>query len=246
MRYSLLDALRGFSLCSMAGFHLTWDLIHLCGAVDPRGWEAALYLWQQSICWSFIFLSGFSWPLGRRPVRRGLEVFFCGAVLTAASLAAMPAGPILFGILTFLGSAMLLLAPLAPWLRRVPAALGLALCAALFALFRGVNQGVLGFPPFFTIAPLPAGWYSNLFTAWLGFPPPEFVSLDYFSLFPWLFLYGAGFFFHHLAAGRGFLSFFAHPAPRLLTLAGRHSLLFYLLHQPVLIALLLLWDALFR
>lgn len=244
MRYPLLDALRGFSLCSMAGFHLTWDLIHLCGAVDPRGYETALYLWQQSICWTFIFLSGFSWPLGRRPARRGLEVFFCGAVISAASVIAMPAGPILFGILTFLGSAMILLAPLAPILFRIPAAAGLALCVALFALCRGVNRGVLGFPPFFTLAPLPGEWYRDLFTAWLGFPPPDFISLDYFSLLPWLLLYGAGFFFHRLATERGFLSFFARSAPRLLALAGRHSLAFYLLHQPVLIALLLLPDAL--
>lgn len=58
-RLPLLDGLRGFSLLSMAGFHLVWDLIFLCGRSWLLEYETALYLWQQSICWSFIFLSGF-------------------------------------------------------------------------------------------------------------------------------------------------------------------------------------------
>lgn len=245
-RLSLLDGLRGFFLLSMAGFHLVWDLIFLCGQSWILEYEIALYLWQQSICWAFIFLSGFSWPLSRRPVRRGAVVFFCGAVITAASCTAMPMNPICFGILTFLGSAMILLRGLHPLLRCLPAPAGLAGSLLLFILLRGVNDHVLGSPPFFTIAPLPAGLYQNLLTAYLGFPPEDFLSLDYFSLLPWLFLYLSGYFFHRLAAGRDRLSFFARPAPRFLTLPGRHSLLFYLLHQPVLIAGLLLYHSLLR
>lgn len=239
-RYALLDALRGASLLSMAGFHLAWDLIHLCGWTWLLAHASALYLWQQSICWSFIFLSGFSWPLGRRPLRRGAEVFFCGAAVTASTLCFMPGAPILFGILTFLGSAMLLLAPLSPLLRRTPPAAGLAGSLLLFVLVRGVNEGFLGFPPFFTIAGLPGSWYANLLTAYLGFPPADFVSLDYFSLVPWIFLYGAGFFAHRLAAARGRLALLARPAPAWLACIGRRSLLFYLLHQPVLLAALFL------
>lgn len=147
-RLPLLDGLRGFSLLSMAGFHLVWDLIFLCGRSWLLEYETALYLWQQSICWSFIFLSGFSWPLSRRPVRRGAVVFFCGAVITAASCVAMPMNPICFGILTFLGSAMILLRGLHPILRRLPAPAGLAGSLLLFFLLRGVNDKALGFPPF--------------------------------------------------------------------------------------------------
>lgn len=84
-RYPIPDALRGFSLLSMAGFHLTWDLIWLFGVRLPAGSDALLYLWQQSICWSFIFLSGFSLPFGRRPFRRGGELFCCGAAVAAVS-----------------------------------------------------------------------------------------------------------------------------------------------------------------
>lgn len=147
-RLSLLDGLRGFFLLSMAGFHLVWDLIFLCGQSWILEYEIALYLWQQSICWAFIFLSGFSWPLSRQPVRRGAVVFFCGAVITAASCTAMPMNPICFGILTFLGSAMILLRGLHPLLRCLPAPAGLAGSLLLFILLRGVNDHVLGFPPF--------------------------------------------------------------------------------------------------
>lgn len=127
-RYPLPDALRGFSLLSMAGFHLTWDLIWLFGVRFPDGSDTLLYLWQQSICWSFISLSGFSLPFGRRPFRRGGELFCCGAAVAAVSFLlsslGLTDGPLLFGILTFLGSAAILCAGLRPLLRRISPAAG--------------------------------------------------------------------------------------------------------------------------
>ena len=183
-RYPIPDALRGFSLLSMAGFHLTWDLIWLFGVRFPDGSDTLLYLWQQSICWSFISLSGFSLPFGRRPFRRGGELFCCGAAVAAVSFLLssleLTDGPLLFGILTFLGSAAILCAGLRPLLRRISAAAGFWASLLLFAVFRGVNQGVFGFPPFFPAAPVPENWYRNLFTAFLGFPPENFYSLFLF------------------------------------------------------------------
>lgn len=249
-RYPIPDALRGFSLLSMAGFHLTWDLIWLFGVRFPDGSDALLYLWQQSICWSFIFLSGFSLPFGRRPFRRGGELFCCGAAVAAVSFLlsslGLPDGPLLFGILTFLGSAAILCAGLRPLLRRISPAAGFWASLLLFAVFRGVNQGVFGFPPFFPAAPVPENWYRNLFTAFLGFPPENFYSLDYFSLFPWIFLYASGLFFHRLLREQGRMPILARPAPRLLTFLGRRSLAFYLLHQPVIFGILFLYFSIFR
>lgn len=249
-RYPIPDALRGFSLLSMAGFHLTWDLIWLFGVRFPAGSDTLLYLWQQSICWSFIFLSGFSLPFGRRPFRRGGELFCCGAAVAAVSFLLssleLTDGPLLFGILTFLGSAAILCAGLRPLLRRISAAAGFWASLLLFAVFRGVNQGVFGFPPFFPAAPVPENWYRNLFTAFLGFPPENFYSLDYFSLFPWIFLYASGLFFHRLLKEQGRMPILARPAPRLLTFLGRRSLSFYLLHQPVIFGILFLYFSISR
>ena len=66
-RYALLDELRGLDLLSMIGYHACWDLIFLFGmsAAWYTGWQG--HLWQQSICWVFILLSGFCLPLGHRP-----------------------------------------------------------------------------------------------------------------------------------------------------------------------------------
>ena len=59
MRYQLLDTLRGFSLVSMILFHACWDLVYLFGYDWPWYKGTPGYLWQQSICWMFILISGF-------------------------------------------------------------------------------------------------------------------------------------------------------------------------------------------
>lgn len=118
-RYALLDELRGLDLLSMIGYHACWDLIFLFGmsAAWYTGWQG--HLWQQSICWVFILLSGFCLPLGHRPLRRGLIVSGAGVLVTVVTLLFMPEDRVVFGVLTLLGAAMLitgLLQPLLPWL----------------------------------------------------------------------------------------------------------------------------------
>ena len=74
-RCALLDELRGLDLISMMLYHGMWDLVYLFGVSAPwyGSWQGEL--WQQSICWVFILLSGFCLPLGRHPVKRGAVVF---------------------------------------------------------------------------------------------------------------------------------------------------------------------------
>ena len=107
-RYALLDELRGLDLLSMIGYHACWDLIFLFGmsATWYTGWQG--HLWQQSICWVFILLSGFCLPLGHRPLRRGLIVSGAGVLVTAVTLLFMPEDRVVFGVLTLLGAAALL------------------------------------------------------------------------------------------------------------------------------------------
>ncbi len=59
-RYGKLDGIRGIALLNMIAYHMTWDLVYIY-QVD-WGWyrSQGAYLWQQGICWTFIFLSGFS------------------------------------------------------------------------------------------------------------------------------------------------------------------------------------------
>lgn len=234
-RYALPDTLRGLTLLSMIAYHGCWDMVYILGADWPWYQSSGAYLWQQSICWTFILLSGFSFSLGRRHWRRGRLVFGCGAVVTAVTLVVMPGQEIWFGVLTLLGSCMLLGALLERPLGRVPAGAGLVLSAALFVLTRSVNRGYLGFEGL-RLAALPGELYRNMATAYLGFPFPGFRSTDYFSLVPWCFLFLTGYFLFRLTGQR------LAAAPDLgrcapLEALGRRSLLVYMLHQPVLYGL---------
>ena len=232
-RLSGLDTLRGITLISMIAYHASWDLVYMFGVKWDWYGSFGAYVWQQSICWTFILLSGFCLHLGRHRLRRGLLAFGGGALVSAVTMIFMPDSRVFCGVLTLLGSATLLSIPLEPLLRRIPARGGLAGSFALFMLLRDVNDGFLGFEGAH-LAVLPEGLYSDLFTACLGFPPAGFFSTDYFSLLPWFFLFLTGYFLYDLR----------RDEPRALrlpivTAMGRHSLLIYLLHQPVIYAVLM-------
>lgn len=140
-RYALLDELRGLDLVSMMLYHACWDLVFLFD-VNMR-WYAGTpgRLWQQTICWVFILLSGFCAPFGRYMLRRGTVVFGAGAVVTLATLVFMPEGRVIFGVLTFLGTAMLLTGVLpgrpglgGPWRLEADAAAE-PVCQLLYCIF---------------------------------------------------------------------------------------------------------------
>jgi len=237
-RYQVLDTIRGLALVSMILYHASWDMVYMFGADWPWYHGFAAHVWQQSICWTFILLSGYCWSLGRRQLRRGLTVFLCGALITAVTWFFMPGNLVYCGVLTLLGASSMLLVPLAPALERVPAQAGAAGSFLLFLVTRDVNAGFLGFEGM-RFAALPAGLYRDHLTALPGFPPADFFSTDYFSLFPWFFLFLTGWFLFRLRPEE------VREIRRvpLVTAMGRHSLLIYMLHQPVVYGLL--W-ALFR
>lgn len=143
-RYALLDELRGLDLVSMMLYHACWDMMFLFGIW--MDWYAGMpgRLWQQTICWVFILLSGFCAPFGRHMLRRGVTVFAAGALVTAVTLVFMPGERVIFGVLTFLGTAMLLTGVLEPLLKKVMPAVGLAVSAVLFAVCYPVGLGWVG------------------------------------------------------------------------------------------------------
>ena len=89
-RYALLDELRGLDLVSMMLYHGCWDLVNLFGIQADWYYGLPGHLWQQSICWVFILLSGFCAQLGHHTLRRGAQVFGAGALVTAVTLLFMP------------------------------------------------------------------------------------------------------------------------------------------------------------
>ena len=254
-RLNGLDTLRGLTLVSMIIYHACWDLVWIFG-VDWAWYRSqGAYIWQQSICWTFILLSGYCFHLGRHHLRHGGTVFICGGLVTLVTVVFMPENRIFFGVLSLLGSAALLTVPMDKVFRRIPGNTG-AVCTFLcFALTRHISGGFAGLRGVFTV-PLPAVLYRNDLTACVGFPPPDFRSTDYFPLIPWIFLFWTGYF---LFSARGISApstqnddsgEFAlkvlqwNVAP--LAWMGRHSLLIYLLHQPVVYAVLTLWNEFFH
>ena len=199
-RIRWVDALRGWSIISMVAYHAMWDLVFLYGL--EADWYRGLpgHIWQQSICIVFIGLSGFCWCLDRHPVKRGILVSAGGLLVTVVTWFAAYEARVLFGVLTLIGASILLMIPLDRILRPVrdhlPAA-GFLAVFFMFLLFYSVNSGALSLGGR-VICVLPKSLYRNLFTTFLGFPMPGFYSSDYFSLLPWFFLYGSGYFFYGL------------------------------------------------
>ncbi len=232
-RYPLLDTIRGGCLISMIFFHAIWDLVFLFD-VDWK-WFRNVWgdVWQQSICWTFILLAGFCVPFSSRPVRRGLQVFGCGALISAVTLVLLPKQRILFGVLTLLGCCMMLAGSLDTYLRKIPPTAGTAVSFLLFLLTRHVNDGFVGWGSL-RVFTLPEAWYCNLFTAFLGFPPPKFFSGDYFAILPWSFLFLTGYFACFAVMKSRLREWLRRGHCRPLELLGRHSLLIYMLHQPVI------------
>ena len=230
-RLAGLDTIRGITLLSMMLYHTCWDLVFLFGKKIPEYSGLGGYVWQQSICWTFILLSGFCWSLGHHRLKRGLIVSGSGILITFVTLLVMPESRVIFGVLTLIGSCMLLLIPMEKLLLKLRAEIGLVGSFLLFLLFRNVNTGYLGFENW-NILKLPDGFYENLFTTYLGFPQKGFFSADYFSLLPWFFLFFTGFYLYQLVQKNHMMEkLFSWRVPGF-DVIGRHSLLIYLLHQP--------------
>ena len=240
MRYRLLDTLRGFSLVSMILYHICWDLVHMYGFDWPWFMKTQGYLWQQSICWLFIFVSGFCQGLKRDErnlssvCKRGLTIMASGLLVTAATLVFAPESKIIFGVLFFLGFSIMLTA----WLA------GLLCSTILLFIFRNINEGNLGFENII-LCRLPDFLYEHgMLGTFLGLQDKNFSSADYFSFIPWYFLFIKGYFIcRNLLQKRetkglpGLPAVFTKGIPILETL-GQHSLLVYLLHQPVILLIL--------
>ena len=238
-RFELLDSLRGLTILSMVAFHGTWDLVYLHGMKLPWFGSTPGYVWQQSICWTFILLAGFCWKLGRHPLKRGLEVFGCGALVSLVTALVIPEQRILFGVLTLLGSCMVLLIPLDKALRNLSPVAGMLGSGALFFLTRNLSRGSLGFEKLI-LAKLPGSLYGGWIGAFLGTPGRNFASADYFPLFPWLFLFLFGYFLCNLVRKQHWERFLEQGKVPVLSWLGKHSLLVYLLHQPLLSGAMLL------
>lgn len=236
-RYTALDIFRAIAIIAMVAYHTLWDMVYIFDADIPWYKTEAGFVFQQSICWSFILLSGFCWSLGKRKLRRAVTVLVCSLIITVVTALAMPENIILHGVLSLLGTAMLVTIPLEKIFKKLPPFIGLTLSAVLFVLTYNVSDGSLGFGDF-VIARLPDFLYVNNITAFFGFPHSGFYSSDYFPLLPWLFLFLCGYFLYRIAEKKDLMKYLSSVSCKPLEFIGRHSLEIYMAHQPIIYGIL--------
>lgn len=230
-RLALLDLIRGLVLIEMILYHLLWDLVYLFDI--HIGWYKSYraYIWQQSICWIFILLSGFCWQLGKEHIKRGAWIFGCGCIVSIVTRLVMPENCVRYGILTLLGSCILIWTVLEKQLKKVNPILGMGVCFSLFLLCKSWTNGT---PIRLSATFMKYECIKQIF-AYIGFPQAGFTSSDYFPILPWIFLFGTGYFLYSFMLNRNMLhvTWMRKGKIKPINFFGRHSLFIYMIHQPI-------------
>lgn len=248
-RIHLMDEFRGFAVFCMVFYHGFYTLAFLMG----QSWGEWLYrFFMPAEPWFaglFIFIAGISSNLTHSNLVRGVKLLGVALLVTLATAIAVPEELIVFGILHFLSVCMIAFGLLQLLRRRLgrteepPFRLWpVVVCAVLFIVTRYLASGYLQIP-FLLRVFLPSGWY-QAWLAPLGLPGPGFSSADYFPLLPWCFVFAAGTVVGRLAKAGKFPAWTYPSRVPFFSFLGRHALLIYVLHQPVIYGAALLVQAL--
>jgi len=224
-RIAGVDALRGMALCLMFVYHFAFDLrFYRVFAADFE--HDPFWLgFRALIVSAFMALVGVSLVLAERagltPAHFWKRVGVIGACALAASAGSwfvFPRTFIYFGILHCIAVASVLAWPM---VRRpgVAAGIGIALVVA----------GLAWSHPAFDARGL----------SWLGFTTAKPATEDYVPLAPWAGIVFVGIALGHALARNAFRALAPlAESPAWLRWLGRHSLAVYMVHQPILLALL--------
>lgn len=238
-RVGFLDELRGFAIICMVVYHLMVDLKFVFNVDVPIFFEGWFDIIRDIFVGIFISISGIVCNYSRNNVKRGAECFFIGMIMTFVTAFISPGSPDLFGILHCLGICMMLYGLGQPFFERIPSFIGIIISIILFMLTFNFKTGYSGIHGLFK-AEMPDILYSTSVLFPLGFPGKNFVSLDYFPLFPWLFVFLAGAFYGVYVKERRAPKFFYKTHIPFFAAAGRYSIWIYVLHQPVIYPILCL------
>ncbi|MDO8279373.1 MAG: heparan-alpha-glucosaminide N-acetyltransferase [Burkholderiaceae bacterium] len=237
-RFEALDALRGLAVVWMTVYHFCFDLNHF-GYLRQDFLGDAFWTSQRTAIVSlFLFCAGMGQAAAQLQSRgaprfwqRWAQIAACALLVSAASWLIFPASFIYFGVLHAIAVMLLVVQPLSRWGQRHP--LWLAVLATVLLLLPLAAPGLLV-----------SSGLQDLFNSralnWLGWISRKPFTEDYVPLLPW-----AGVMVWGLLVGQAVLrkppDWLMAPLPgggRPLIWLGRHSLGWYMLHQPVLMGLL--------
>jgi uncharacterized membrane protein len=225
-RLAVFDALRGFAICLMLIYHFAFDLAWLRVIRADFNNDIFWLTLRAIIVTLFLALVGVSLVLakhahpGPRPFwRRVALIAGCAVLVTIASYLTFPQTFITFGVLHCIALSSVLARPLVDFPR--------------LALGAGVAIVALGVSVHLPLFDLP--WLN-----WVGMMTHKPPTEDYVPLFPWLgvALIGVALGTRALSRDRRRLDAASRLTPRGLAWLGRHSLLIYMVHQPILIGVL--------
>lgn len=237
-RFDSVDSLRGLAMVWMTIFHFSFDLAN-AGYTQQNFYADPVWTWQRTCILSLFLLcagagqaiavaQGQSWA---RFWRRWGQIAGCALLVSLGSWFMFPHSYIYFGVLHGM-AVMLIVARLsAGWGRWLWLAGFLAIASKFIAAY-AISTGAI--PQFFNERSL----------NWLGWINRLPITEDYVPLFPWL-----GVVWWGMAATQWWLARGAVPQlgalnrVRVLAWLGRHSLPYYMLHQPVMLGLLALYAA---
>lgn len=227
-RIEAIDVARGVALAAMGVYHFVWDLSFYNFVASSTFYDPRFQFFGHIIAVSFLALAGVSLALAaqggfnaRAYARRTTLVVGAASLVSLGTYFFMPDAFIAFGILHCIAAASFIaLAFLrAPW-------------------FVPFGAGVL-----IVLAPLAFASRSFDSVHWfLGLGVTEPRTLDWRPLFPWSGFTLIGLGLAKIIIARGVPSRIAQwrargGVVRALSFGGRHSLAVYVLHQPVLLAI---------
>ncbi len=242
-RFGRLDALRGVAMVWMTLYHFSFDLNHF------RFWlqdflRDPFWTWQRTgIVSLFLLCAGMGQAVaacqgvdGQRFLRRWTQVAAGALLVSAGSFLVFPLTFIHFGILHSVAVMLMVARASSGWRTG-----WLLLAGALALALPSLAQALL--TPDALMDALNDRPHN-----WLGLVTRRPYTEDYVPVFPWL-----GVVWWGLALGRWLQlrqqQLLAGPLPRAaapLAWLGRHSLSYYLLHQPVLFVAFMAWDRFLR
>ena len=235
-RISEIDLLRGTAVMMMILFHTVFDIdyYNIC-QVNILAGPGSVFGYVTGFL--FVFIAGISaWISGKRAscrmdkkrvyikfLKRGAFIFSIGMGITIVTWIFAPGDAIVFGTLHLIGISIML-APLFFGLSVKNIYIGLAV------VFAGLLVHGIAGDPLLTL---------------IGIPYPGFSTLDYKPLIPWFgyFLSGMALSAYLYPEGIKEKKFeeINNPVSGFIRLAGRNSLVIYLVHQPLIIILLSLY-----